>query len=330
MNNLELENIYSDCTLCPRACHADRYHHAGFCGAGTNVRLARAALHFWEEPCLIGDQEKPAGAGAVFFSHCTLKCLFCQNYDISSEGFGKDVSIRQLADIMLRLESEGAACIDLVTASHYIPSVIAALDLVRHKLRIPVVFNCGGYESVEALKLLDGYIDIYLPDLKYFDDGLAVRYSSAPHYFRTALAAIREMIRQTGDPVFRSPSASGETSGTEILQPAGDTSSDSSGTLLHGVIIRHMVLPGCRKDSIALLSCLAEELGREHFLISLLSQYTPFFHAKDHPEINRRITSFEYDSVLDHAVSLGLHGFMQEKSSAKEEYTPSFDLEGVY
>ena len=312
MNETLLKNLYSDCILCPRACHSDRYAGTGFCGAGTEVKLARAALHLWEEPCLTGDPGHPAGAGAIFFSHCNLKCLFCQNFSISSGGFGKTVTIRQLADIMLRLESEGAACIDLVTATHYLPSVIAALDLVKHRLSIPIVFNCGGYESIEALKLLDGYIDIYLPDLKYYSDELAVRYSAAPRYFETALAAVKEMIRQTGDPVFV------------------DAAEAPNALLVKGVIIRHMVLPGCRKDSIALLDRLAEEPGMKHFLLSLMSQYTPFFHAAEHPEINRRLTSFEYDSVLDHAVALGFQGYMQEKSSAKEEYTPSFDLEGVY
>ncbi len=304
----KLKESYSSCSLCPRCCQADRYQQAGFCGAGTEPKLARVMLHMWEEPCLTGNPEVTgrSGAGAIFFSHCTLRCVFCQNHQISAEGFGKEVSVEKLAEIMLRLQDQGAANIDLVTADHYIPSVAAALDRIKDRLSIPVVFNCSGYETIGALKQLDGYIDIYLPDLKYYDSGLALKYSLAPHYFETALTAVKEMLRQTGKPLFRSDE------------------------LVRGTIIRHMVLPGCRKDSIALLDQVAKHLNKDEFLISLMSQYTPFFRAEEFPEINRRLTSFEYESVVQHAAKLGLEGYMQEKSSAKEEYTPSFDLEGVY
>ncbi|MDO4960782.1 MAG: radical SAM protein [Eubacteriales bacterium] len=305
MNTDIVRSIYSNCTLCPRVCQVNRYERAGFCGAGTKIKLARAALHLWEEPCLSGS----AGSGAVFFSNCTLKCIFCQNSDISSGGFGKEISVDRLSDIFLELQDKGAANIDLITGTHYVPSIIAALDKVKHRIMIPVVFNCGGYESLDTLRLLDGYIDIYLPDLKYYDDETAVRLSAAPGYFAAALGAIGEMIRQTGSPVF--------------------SADNDDGLLKKGVIIRHMVIPGMRKDSISLLDRLAETISTDRYIISLMSQYTPFYKAKDIPGINRRITSFEYDSVVDHAFKLGMKGFMQERSSAKEEYTPPFDLEGV-
>ena len=294
--------------LCPRKCGVNRYEETGFCAADANVHLAKAMLHFWEEPLLC----EAGGAGAVFFSNCTLKCVYCQNHEISAGGFGKEVNVRQLADVFLSLEQKGAQNIDLITASHYLPSVIAALDLVKHKLKIPVVYNCGGYESEKAVRMLKGYIDIYLPDIKYFDDGPAKKYSAAPGYFDIACRALSEMIRQVG--------------------PACITEKDKKKTMTRGVIVRHMVLPAQKNDSVAILNGLYEKFGADKFLISLLRQYTPFYKAKTdekYKSINRRVTGYEYDSVADEAVRLGFEGFIQEKSSAKEEYTPVFDLEGV-
>lgn len=294
---------YLDCTLCPRRCHVNRHIQTGSCGCSDTLRVARAALHHWEEPCISGTR----GSGTVFFSGCTLGCCFCQNYHISSQGFGKDITTARLADIFLELQDVGAHNINLVTATQYLPSVLPALDRVRHRLTIPVVYNCGGYESTDTLAALDGYVDIYLPDFKYFDNALAARYSRASDYFQKASIAIAAMISQTGAPVF-----------------------DDEGIMRKGVIIRHMVLPGCRKDSIHLLHWMKENLPEKMWLISLLSQFTPFYKSSEYPEINRRITTFEYESVLEEAVALGLtEGFMQEKSSAKEEYTPPFNLEGV-
>ncbi len=294
---------YDCCTLCPRMCRVDRTKTVGYCKATDKVMAARAALHKWEEPCISGTR----GSGAVFFSNCTLKCIFCQNYRISHEGFGKEISAERLADIFLELEDQGAHNINLVTPTHYLPSVIRALDIAKPKLDIPIVYNCGGYERVETVRELEGYVDIYLPDLKYFDDGLAKKYSNAPGYFRIALAAIKEMIRQVKNLVY-----------------------DSEGLMKKGVIVRHMVLPGCRNDSINLLRNMSEELPKGDYLVSIMSQYTPFYKAAKYPEIDRRITTYEYESVIEEAIRLGLtDGFMQEKSSAKEEYTPPFDLEGV-
>lgn len=295
--------LYDRCTLCPRACGVNRHAKKGFCGCGDEIRAARAALHFWEEPCISGT----GGSGTIFFSGCTLKCCFCQNYSISQENFGETLSSNRLAEIMLRLQDQGAENISLVTATQYLPSILPALDAVRPKLCIPVVYNCGGYESVETLRMLEDFVDIYLPDLKYFSPKLSETYSGAADYFAQASLAIPEMIRQTGAPM-----------------------TDENQILRRGTLIRHMVLPGQREDSICLLHWMADTLPKNSFLLSLLSQYTPFYHAKNHPEINRRVTTFEYQKVLDEALSLGLtQGFMQKRSSAREEYTPPFDLEGI-
>lgn len=300
-----MPDAYSSCTLCPRMCRADRTAQTGFCKAGGTIKIARAALHPWEEPCISGTK----GSGTVFFSGCTLKCVFCQNYSISHDCFGKEISVGRLAEIFLELQSQGAHNINLVTATQYLPSVKQALDLIRPALKIPVVYNCGGYERVETLREFSDYIDIYLPDLKYYDGCLSKKYSAAKDYFPVAAAAIEEMIRLTGG-------------------LAWDEKNPS--LLKKGVIIRHMVLPGAKDDSIRLLHWIKDTLPPGQYLISLMSQYTPFYKAAMYPELNRRITSYEYDKVVDTAIELGLmNGYMQEKSSAKEEYTPPFDLSGV-
>ncbi len=302
---MNLDHIYESCSLCPRNCGVNRHKSTGFCGCGDTIKAARAALHHWEEPCISGSR----GSGTVFFSGCTLGCCFCQNYTISQENFGKEITSSELARIFIRLQEEGAHNINLVTATQYLPSVLKALDLIKPKLLIPVVYNCGGYESEDIIKELASYIDVWLPDLKYFSSERSSRYSKASDYFDAASKAIKQMIRQTGAPQF-----------------------DSDGVLMKkGVIIRHMVLPGAKEDSIRLLHWMKDELPEGMYYISLLSQYTPFYRSESFPEINRRITSYEYGKVVDEAIRLGLdQGFMQEKSSAKEEYTPPFDLEGVY
>ena len=301
--NFDPCDLYRDCTLCPRMCHANRYVRTGICGCGPEIRAARAALHFWEEPCISGQD----GSGAVFFSGCTLKCCYCQNYPISRGEVGKAISQERLEEIFLELQDQGARNIDLITATQFLPSILPVLEKVRPKLHIPIVYNCGGYERVETLRMLEGYVDVYLPDLKYFSSQLSGALSGAPDYFLHASAALSEMIRQTGTPVF-----------------------DKNKMLVRGTLIRHMVLPGQKEDSIRLLGWMAENLPKGGFLLSLLSQYTPFFKAAEHPQINRRLTSYEYGKVLDAALELGLDtGYMQERSSAREEYTPPFDLEGL-
>lgn len=250
-------------------------------------------LHLWEEPVL-GEK-----SGAVFFSNCTLKCVYCQNYRISHEGFGKMISARELSGVFLRLQEQGADNIDLVTPAHYLPGILEALELCKPKLVIPIVYNCGGYENAEVLRRLEGYIDIWLPDVKYYSSDIAFSYSMAKDAFRVSCEALEEMLRQK-----RCGSAK-------------------------QVIVRHMVLPGEKNDSIALLRALAERFGTEDYLLSLMSQYTPFYKAAEHPKINRRLTSYEYGRVLSEAVKLGFSGYMQERTSAKEEYTPEFDLSGL-
>lgn len=301
---------YSDCHFCPRDCGVNRYRQTGYCRCTAAVTAARAALHHWEEPCISGVN----GSGTVFFSGCTLRCCFCQNYRISSEGFGKEISTGRLAEIFLRLQEKGAHNINLVTPTQYLPSVIEALETAGNKLTIPVVYNCGGYETTDTVKALAPYVDIWLPDLKYLSSALSARYSGAPDYFEVAKKALLQMIRQTGGPVYKNFSS--DAGSCEIMQK--------------GVIVRHMVLPGQKEDSIRLMHWMSAALPKGQFLLSLMSQYTPFYKSASYPEINRRITTYEYEKVLDAAIGLGLtDGFMQEKSSAKEEYTPPFDLEGI-
>lgn len=300
--------LMEKCELCPRKCMVNRYKEVGFCGAAHVIKIARAALHFMEEPCISGKN----GSGTVFFSGCNMKCCYCQNFTLSHENYGKDISENRLSEIFLELQEKGANNINLVTGVMYIPMIIKALDNVKHKLDIPVVYNCGGYECSETLKLLEGYVDIYLQDIKYFDDKLAIKYSNAPKYFENAISATEEMIRQTGSPLFYKREG------------------ESEKLLKKGVIIRHLVLPGGRKDSINILEEISKRFDKDSYLISLMSQYTPVYNAKKFKEINRRITSFEYNSVVEKAIELGIDmGYMQSRESVGSEYTPDFDLEGV-
>lgn len=296
-----------ECRLCPRECGVDRAQKLGYCGMSDRITAAKAMLHYWEEPCISGK----GGSGAVFFSGCVLRCAYCQNYDISEKRHGKEITVERLAEIFLELQEKGAENIDLVNPTHYVPQIIAALRRAKERgLSVPIVYNNGGYEKIETLKTLDGVIDIYLPDVKYFDDGSARRLSNAPDYFNTAMAAVGEMVRQTGKPGFEN----GE-----------------NGRLIRGTLVRHLVLPGGYKDSIEIVRRLGERFGGK-ILFSLMSQYTPFGRVLTDPglsKMNRRITTFEYNKVLDAVIGAGLEGYMQERSSAKEEYTPDFDLSGI-
>ena len=297
---------YKDCKLCPRGCGIDRTQHIGPCGGGSLPRLARAALHYWEEPCISGEGKDAPGSGTVFFSGCTLRCCFCQNYEISAQNLGREVSDERLGEIFLQLQSQGAANLNLVTGTQYIPSILRALEITGDRLRIPVVWNCGGYETVESIEALAGKVQIFMPDLKYYDCALSARLSRAPDYFDRASRAILRMIELAGPPVF-----------------------DPRGLLRSGVILRHLVLPGHREDSLRLLDWIASMLPRDGFLLSLMSQYTPY-RKLPYPELNRRLSSFEYNKVIDHALDLGLiRTYTQQRTAAKEEYTPPFDLTGV-
>ena len=298
------------CTLCPRACGADRAAgQAGYCGADGRLLVARAALHHWEEPCLSGRPDDARGSGTVFFTHCALRCCYCQNYPISQQGVGKAITAARLAEIFLRLQRDGARNLNLVTATQYLPFVVEALDAAKAAgLTLPVVYNTGGYETVDTVRALAGYVDVWLTDFKYASPALAAQLSAAPDYPAVAEAALRQMLAQTGAPVY-----------------------DGEGFLRRGVIVRHLALPGQWQDSRAVLRTLArlrDEAGVP-FVPSLMSQFTPFYKAAEHG-LGRRITTYEYRRVVDEAIRLGLtEGYMQEKSSAREEYTPPFDLEGV-
>ena len=287
------------CRQCPRNCDLDRLRgEIGFCGAPQEFLIARAALHPWEEPFLSGSR----GSGTVFFCGCNLQCVFCQNREISRGRIGKSVTSHELTDLMLRLRDAGAHNINLVTPSHYAEQLIPVLEKLKPTLGIPVVYNCGGYEKVETLRRLDGLVDIYLPDFKYYSSALSEKYSGAADYFEVALKALAEMLRQRPKTVF-----------------------DGEGMLQSGVVVRHLVLPGARSDSIALLKILAERFGKDAFLLSLMSQYTPEFASDcDDPALHRRLTTFEYESVLKTVEALGFEGCIQDRSSASASYTPDF------
>lgn len=291
---------YENCTLCPRKCGVDRSKgQLGFCRQPGHIRAARAAAHYWEEPVISGS----FGSGAVFFSGCTLQCCFCQNGIISQENLGKDVTTEHLREIFLRLIDDGVQNINLVTPTHFLPSIIPALS---PKLPVPVVYNCGGYERVETLRELDGLVDIYLPDMKYSDTALAAALSTAPDYVQTAKSAITEMYRQVGPAVIED----------DIMKK--------------GMIVRHLVLPGQIDNSLGVLDWFAEAFTKGDVLFSLMSQYVPMGKAKMMPPFDRSVTEEEYDAVLSYLDFLGIeNGFTQDFSAASEDYIPDFSFEGL-
>lgn len=291
---------YTHCELCPRRCGVDRTKgQLGFCREPDKIFAARAAAHYWEEPVISGSY----GSGAVFFSGCTLQCLFCQNGVISQENLGKEVSSAQLREVFLKLIDDGVQNINLVTPTHFLPSILPALT---PKLPVPVVYNCGGYERVETLRELKGLVDIYLPDMKYSDAKLATTLSRAPDYVETAKAAIEEMYRQVGSAVIED----------EIMQK--------------GMIVRHLILPGCLDNTLGVLDWFAETFPKGDVLFSLMSQYVPMGKAKSIPPYNRKITEEEYDAAVSYLDFLGIEaGFTQDFSAASEEYIPDFSFEGL-
>ncbi|MBQ7942804.1 MAG: radical SAM protein [Lachnospiraceae bacterium] len=287
------------CNLCPRGCNADRQQgKIGYCGVSGAIRVARASLHMWEEPPISGTN----GSGTVFFTGCALRCVYCQNRKIALADLGETISVSRLAEIFLKLQEKQAHNINLVTPSHYVPQIVEALGKAKQQgLVLPVVYNTGSYEKVETLRMLEGLVDIYLPDCKYYNSELSARYSNAPDYFEVASAAIAEMVRQVGTPVFEG----------ELLK--------------RGVVVRHMILPGNTKDSKAVLKYLHDTYGDDIY-ISIMNQYTPLEAMKDYPEINRRITQREYKKVIDYALSIGIeNAFIQEGETAKESFIPDFE-----
>lgn len=299
------DNLLSNCILCPRKCGADRLSgKSGYCGMPADLLVARAALHMWEEPCISGS----AGSGTVFFSGCNLKCVFCQNHSIALGDCGKSITIQRLSEIFLELQQKGAANINLVTPTHYVPQIREALLLARQNgLKLPIVYNTGSYESVDTLRLLDGLVNIYLPDLKYYSTELSANYSHATDYFQVATCALSEMYRQVGAPVFN----------------------EESGMMMQGMIVRHLLLPGHTKDSKKILRYLYETFG-DNIYISIMNQYTPLSHVAQIPELNRSVTQAEYDRIVNFALHLGItKAYIQEGETAEESFIPPFDLEGV-
>lgn len=300
----QIEEQMRDCTLCPRACHVNRLAgQTGFCGQTADLTAARAALHFWEEPCISGTE----GSGTVFFSGCSLRCVFCQNHEIALGEKGRGISLDRLSDIFLELQEAGANNINLVTPTHFVPQIRYALLLARSKgLSLPVVYNSGGYEEVSALRMLDGLIDIYLPDFKYYSSELSAACSHAPDYFEKACAAVAEMHRQVGAPQFAA----------------------NKGLMTRGMIVRHLVLPGQTRDSKKILRYLHETYGNDIY-VSIMNQYTPMPHVTL-LDLNRKVTTEEYDRVLKFAAAIGIgQGFVQEGGTADESFIPPFEYEGL-
>lgn len=293
----------ASCELCPRKCRIDRNGAFGFCGGGALVKAARAALHFWEEPCISGEE----GSGTVFFSGCTMRCVYCQNKEISRGKAGKLITVERLAEIFLELQAKGANNINLVTPMHYAPQITAALDIARaNGLSLPIVWNSGGWELAESVAAVSDYADIWLTDFKYYDNTLALELSAAKDYFEIAFAALDVMVKQTGEPVF-----------------------DGRGMMKKGVIVRHLMLPGHLDDTKNVLRFLHETYG-DKIWISIMNQYTPLCECAAHPELSRTVSDDEYDEAIDYACSIGIeNAFIQEGGTVGESFIPAFDLEGI-
>ena len=301
------EEREAGCMLCPRNCGVNREAgETGVCGQTDTVKVARAALHYWEEPCISGE----TGSGTVFFSGCALHCVFCQNHSIANGKAGKLVTQERLSEIFLEMQEKGANNINLVTPGHFAPQIAEALKRAKEQgMTLPVVYNTGGYEHVDTIRRMEGLVDIYLPDFKYMDDALGFQYSHVRDYSKTAKAAIAEMVRQTGEAVFEG--------------------GDEDGLMKRGTIVRHLVLPGCVEDSKAVIRYLYEAYGNRIY-ISMMNQFTPMPALADYPELNRKVTKEEYEEVVDYAISLGVEcGFVQEGETAEESFIPAFDGEGV-
>lgn len=301
---MNTESLYTNCALCPRNCKVGRtLGKVGYCHETDELVIGRAALHFWEEPCLSGER----GSGAVFFAGCNMGCVFCQNYELANGKVGKKVSTKRLAQIFFELAAKGAHNINLVTPTHYIPHIREALIMAKNQgLKLPIIYNCSGYERVSSLKLLEGLIDIYLPDFKYFDESLALKYSKAKGYPEVAKAAIREMVRQVGAAEF-----------------------DEDGMMQKGVIVRHLLLPGQLMNAKAVVKYLYENYEDTIFL-SLMNQYTPLEQVKGIEALDRRVSKKAYERLIDYAIALGVeNAFIQEGGTAEESFIPDFNGEGV-
>ena len=305
-NNCKKANsILENCTLCPRECGVNRAAgQPGYCGQSAMLSAARASLHMWEEPCISGDK----GSGTVFFSGCPLRCVYCQNHNIAIGQTGKTISVERLSEIFLELQEKGAHNINLVTPTHFVSLICSALKNAKaNGLIIPIVYNTSGYEKVETLQMLDGLIDIYLPDCKYFSTDLSRRYSNAPNYFEITTKALAEMFRQVGAPIFN----------------------EVTGMLQKGMVVRHLVLPGQTEDSKKIIEYLYNTFG-DNIYISIMNQYTPIISHPEFPELSRPLTAEEYDEIVDYAISIGIeNGFIQEGETCLDSFIPAFDCEGI-
>lgn len=314
------QEVMKKCELCPRECKADRFSgQQGVCHATDRMRIARAALHMWEEPCISGK----TGSGTVFFTGCPLRCVFCQNYKIAMGNTGKVVEKEELAEIFLKLQEEGANNINLVTPDHYVPVLIPAVTRAKAQgLNIPIVYNTGSYVHTDTIRALEGIVDVYLPDFKYYSDALAIRYANAKDYRDTAQKAIKEMVRQTGVPVFFEKET-GKEFGAEAYN---DYDGTSEVLIKKGTIVRHLLLPGQSKDSMSVIGYLLKTYGNRIY-ISIMNQYTPVIRNKKYPELSRKVTEEEYGSVIDFAISAGIeNGFIQEGDTASESFIPDFEM----
>lgn len=297
-----LESLKS-CSICPRQCGINRFEKPGVCGAGAELKAAKAFLHQWEEPCVSGTR----GSGTVFLSGCNMKCVFCQNHTISQEHFGEEITIPRLSGIMLELQEQGAANINFVTPTPYALHIVEAVSLAKKQgLKLPIIYNTNGYETVEMVEALKGTVDVYLPDIKYFNDFYAMKYSGVKNYFLRASEAVRTMHEQAGYPEF-----------------------DENGIIKKGVIIRHLLLPGLTEDSKLIFRWIRENIGKYAY-VSIMCQYTPMHKSHFYEEISRKISPSEYDKVIEYFFEAGLeNGFVQELESASSDYTPDFDLQGI-
>jgi len=296
--------MLKNCTLCCRNCETNRViGDLGFCESSANVKVARVSLHHWEEPCISGTK----GSGTVFFSNCNLKCVFCQNYAISNNGVGKEISIYRLGDIFLEQQERGAHNINLVTPTQFVPQIIEALTIAKaNGLKIPIVYNTNSYETVETIRSLEGLIDIYIPDLKYFKNEYAIKYSNAPDYFEKASIAIEEMFSQIGEAKF-----------------------DKYGMMKKGIIVRHLMLPGLLFDSKKIIDYLFNTFYDSIYL-SIMNQYTPTYNSLKYPEINKPINQKHYEALIQYCLSIGIkNAFIQEQGTVSESFIPKFDYRGV-
>ena len=302
-----MQTSYISCEICPRTCKVNRENgQAGVCNVTSQLKVARAALHFWEETCISGTK----GSGTVFFSGCSMHCVFCQNEEISRGLVGKEISKERLVEIFLELQEKGANNINLVTPGQYVPHIIWAVEQARNQgLVLPIVYNTSSYEKVDTIKRLEGIVDIYLPDFKYYSSQLAAKYSNAPDYPEIAKAAIAEMVRQQPNPIFY------EKDGQELMK--------------NGVIVRQLLLPGQLQDAKDIIKYLHETYGNQIY-ISLMNQYTPLSHVEKYPELNKKVSKRTYEKYVDYAIDIGIeNGFIQEGDVAEESFIPKFDGEGV-